>query len=74
MLTLGIDDDGLKRLRAEHPGTDTDKLLAQRIGMSVPAVNRVLRGVNRPGPQFLASIRETFGPQWFVELFKVVDE
>jgi DNA-binding XRE family transcriptional regulator len=74
MLTLGIDDDGLKRLRRAYAGIDTDKLLAQSIDMSTPTVNRVINGRYAPGPRFIASIWKVFGAQWVTEVFKVVED
>ena len=71
---LAIDPDGLRRLRELHPDLATDKSLAERLGLSVPTVNRVLRGVYAPGPHFLASVREVLGTQWFIDLFQVVDD
>lgn len=75
MPTLGIDDDGLDRLRKRYKGElDTDKLLAQKLDLSVPTVNRVIRGRYAPGPKFIAAVRTVFGPEWTVKLFKVVDD
>lgn len=75
MPTLGIDDDGLDRLRKRYKGElDTDKLLAQKLDLSVPTVNRVIRGRYAPGPKFLAAVRTFLGPDWELKLFKVIDE
>lgn len=75
MPTLGIDDDGLDRLRKRYKGElDTDKLLAQKLDLSVPTVNRVIRGRYAPGPKFLAAVRTFLGPDWELKLFKVVDD
>jgi hypothetical protein len=74
MPTLGIDDDGLKRLRRAYQDIDTDKLLAQTIEMSTPTVNRVINGRYAPGPRFIAAVWKAFGAQWVTEIFKVVED
>jgi transcriptional regulator with XRE-family HTH domain len=72
--TLGIDYDGLARLRALWGDLDTDKLLARKLDLSIPTVNRVLRGRYAPGPKFIAAVREAFGDEWAIDLFKVIDD
>lgn len=75
MPTLGIDEDGLNRLKTQFKGDlDTDKLLAQKLELSVPTVNRVIRGRYAPGPKFIAAVRKFLGPQWAIDLFKVVED
>lgn len=71
---LAIDHDGLSRLREVYPDLDTDKLLAQKLDLSTPTVNRVINGVYAPGPRFMASVRKAFGAQWMIELFRVVED
>ena len=73
--TLGIDDDGLNRLRKYYKGElDTDKLLAQHLDLSVPTVNRVINGKYAPGPKFIAAVCKAFGKRWAVDLFKVIED
>lgn len=53
--TLQLRADQLKKLRT-LAGITTDVALAERMGMDPATVSRVLKGINRPGPKFMAEV------------------
>lgn len=71
MPELGINEDGLKRLRDLYKGElDTDKLLAQKLGVSHASINRVRNGKQDPGSKLINRVWKVLGPQWVTDLFK----
>lgn len=73
LATLALRQDGLNKVRKLAKIT-TDKQLAELIDMDAATVSRVLTGKAAPGPKFIAGLIDTFGTEWFADLFEVVPE
>lgn len=69
--TLELRPEGLAKIR-KLAHIDTDRQLAELIGMDAATVSRVLTGKAAPGPKFIAGLIGAFGPEWFTDLFAVV--
>lgn len=73
LATLALKTDGLNKIR-KLAGIETDKQLAELIGMDAATVSRVLGGKAAPGPKFIAGLIQVFGTEWFADLFVVVPD
>jgi transcriptional regulator with XRE-family HTH domain len=71
LATLALKPDGLSKIR-KLARIDTDKQLAEMIGLDAATVSRVLTGKAAPGPKFIAGLLDAFGTEWFADLFAVV--
>lgn len=71
LATLALKLDGLAKVR-KLAGIDTDVELARRAGIDAGNLSRVLSGKAAPGPKFVAGLMDTFGTEWFADLFEVV--
>ena len=71
--TLALDRDGLAKIR-KLAKVNTDRELADLIGIDPGNLSRVLTGKSAPGPKFIAGIIEAFGREWFADLFIVVPD
>ncbi len=73
MATLALKPEGLAKIR-KLARIQTDKELAELIGMDAATVSRVLTGKAAPGPKFIAGLVSAFGPEWFSDIFAVVPD
>lgn len=73
LATLGLKLDGLAKVR-KLAGIDTDVELARRAGIDPGNLSRVLSGKAAPGPKFIAGLMDTFGTEWFTDLFEVLPD
>lgn len=68
--TLRLRTDQLKKIRG-WVGLTTDAALAQRMGIDAGNLSRVLRGVQQPGPKFIAALCYALKAD-LADLFEVV--
>lgn len=68
--TLRLRTDQLKKIRG-WVGLTTDAALAQRMGIDAGNLSRVLRGVQQPGPKFIAALCFALNAE-LADLFEVV--
>lgn len=73
LATLALKPEGLSKIR-KLARIETDKQLAEMIGMDAATVSRVLTGKAAPGPKFIAGLIGAFGTEWFSDLFAVVPD
>lgn len=73
LATLALKPDGLNKIR-KLARIETDKQLAEMIGMDAATVSRVLTGKAAPGPKFIAGLIGAFGTEWFSDLFAVIPD
>jgi transcriptional regulator with XRE-family HTH domain len=73
LATLQLRPEGLAKIR-KLAKIDTDKQLAEKIGLDPATVSRVLTGKSAPGPRFIAGLIDAFGIEWFADLFAVVPD
>lgn len=73
LATLGLKLEGLAKVR-KLAGIDTDVELARRAGIDPGNLSRVLSGKAAPGPKFIAGLMDTFGTEWFTDLFEVLPD
>ena len=66
--TLELRPEGLAKIR-KLARINTDRQLAELIGMDAATVSRVLTGKAAPGPKFIAGLIGAFGPGFFTDLF-----
>ena len=71
LATLALKPAGLAKVR-KLAGIDTDAELARRARIDPGNLSRVLCGKAAPGPKFIAGLLETFGTEWFSDLFEVL--
>jgi transcriptional regulator with XRE-family HTH domain len=70
LATLRLKPEGLAKIR-KLAGVSTDAQLAEKIGVDKATVSRVITGKAAPGPKFIAGLLNTFGIEWFSDLFLV---
>lgn len=68
--TLRLRTDQLKKIRG-WVGLTTDASLAERMGIDAGNLSRVLRGVQQPGPKFIAALCFALNAE-LADLFEVV--
>lgn len=73
LATLALKPEGLSKIR-KLARIETDKQLAEMIGLDAATVSRVLTGKAAPGPKFIAGLIGAFGAEWFTDLFVVVPD
>jgi transcriptional regulator with XRE-family HTH domain len=71
LATLELRPEGLAKIR-KLARIETDKQLAELIGLHPAVVSRVLKKKAAPGPKFIAGVINAFGIEWFSDLFAVV--
>lgn len=70
--TLRLRADQLKKMRTLAQIT-TDAALAARMGVDAATVSRVLQGIQKPGPRFMAALVTCFPGYDLDDLFEVID-
>lgn len=73
LATLALKTEALDKMR-RLAGINTDVELARRIGVDPGNLSRVLSGKAAPGPKTIAGLMQTFGTEWFPDLFEVVPD
>lgn len=71
--TLRLRTDHLAKMR-KLAGLTTNSSLAARMGVDEASVSRVLRGLQVPGPKFMAALVSCFDGYDLDDLFEVVQE
>ena len=73
---IELDQDGLRR-HAQAMGIDIYKFygrqLANKTGLSEPAISGVLKGNTNPGAKFVAHMLGIFGTAAFTDIFRIAD-
>lgn len=70
--TLRLKIEQLTKIRG-WVGLKTDAALAERMNIDAGNLSRVLRGVQQPGPKFIAALCSSLNAE-LGDLFEVVDE
>jgi transcriptional regulator with XRE-family HTH domain len=69
--TLRLKTEQLAKIR-KWVGLTTDSSLAERMGIDAGNLSRVLRGIQQPGPKFIAALCSSLDAE-LGDLFEVVE-
>ena len=71
--TLRLRADQLKKMRTLAQ-IETNAALAKRMGVDEATVSRVLRGMQSPGPKFMAALVACFPGYDLDDLFEIIND
>lgn len=71
--TLRLRADQLKKMRTLAQ-IETNAALAKRMGVDEATVSRVLRGMQAPGPRFMAALVACFPGYDLDDLFEIIND